>query len=138
MKMLRAITLFALPFACWGALTIHFLNQGNAWAATFASLPFIAFVFFVVSPISGPGHFAFTQEIGPVQQEGETETQYRLKMARWWFAGSLSFPASIAIGFVFSEYEGFAAATMFAGTMLGIPCFLKFIGNLFHAIRAKL
>jgi hypothetical protein len=137
MKTLRAIILFALPFICWGVLAINFLNQGNAWAATFASLPFIAFVFFVVSPHRGPGHFAFTREIGPVEQEEETEKQYHMKMAKWWFAGSLSFPVCIAIAFSFSKYEGFAVAAMFVGIILGIPCFLKLLGSLFHAIRAK-
>ena len=111
--------------------------QGNIWAATFASLPFVAFIFLIISPFRGPGHFAFTSEIGPTQEEEETDRQYHLKMAKWWLLGSMAFPFCIALSFLFSKYEGFAVVTMFVGIMLGIPCFLKFLGSLFQAIRVK-
>ena len=137
MKKLRTIILFILPFICWGALALHFLNQGNAWAATFAALPFLAFIFLIVSPFKGPGHYAFTNEVGPKHEEEETERQYHFKMAKWWFLGSLLFPFCIATSFVFSKYEGFAVVTMFVGIMLGIPCFLKGLGSLFLAVRSK-
>ena len=116
---------------------ISFLIQGNAWAATFASLPFIAFIFLLVSPFKGPGHFAFTRELGPIEEIEETEKQYHFKMAKWWFLGSLSFPICLALAFLFSKFEGFAVVTMFVGIMLGIPCFLKFLGSLISAFRAK-
>ncbi|TQV74233.1 hypothetical protein FKG94_16640 [Exilibacterium tricleocarpae] len=137
MKKIRAIILLAFPFLCWGALTTYFLSQGNAWAATFASLPFIAFVLLVAFPRAGLGHFAFTHEIGPVEEVEETQRQYHLKMAKWWFAGSLLFPVCIALAFLFSKFEGFALVTMFVGIILGIPCFLKCLGSLYQAIRAR-
>jgi len=116
---------------------INFLSGGNTWAALFASLPFIAFILLIISPRDGPGHFAFTHEIVPIGESEETERQYHLKMAKWWFVGSLSFPLCIALAFLFSKYEGFAVVTMFVGIMLGIPCFLKLLGSLIQAVRAR-
>ena len=98
----------------------------------------MAFVLALVFPGWGPGFFAFTYEFGPVQKTNESERQYHLRMARYWFLGSLVFPATIALAYVFEKkYQEVVIAGVFAGFLIGVSCFLKGIGSLYHAGRQK-
>jgi hypothetical protein len=134
---MRSIFFFSLSILGWGGLTFNFIKEGNAWGAFFASLPFIAFVLFVLFPGRGPGFFAFAQKFGPAQKNDETERQYHLKMAKLWFIGALIFPVTYALAYVFEKYQGFVIVSVFAGILLGIPCFLKGIGSLYSAGKSK-
>ena len=137
MNRTRAIIFLLFATLCWGGLTVNFVMQGNGWAATFASLPFIAFALFLVSPFKGPGSFAFIQELGPVQEGDETYRQYHFRMAKYWFSASLLFPVSLVAAYLFEKYQTFVIACMFAGFLFGVPCFLKGLGSLYNGIRAK-
>ena len=137
MERLRSFLFFASPFACWGVLATYFFIQGNVWAAFCASFPFVAFVLFLAFPRSGPGYFAFRYDIGPVEKEGESARHYYLRMAKWWFLGSLSFPLSMVLALWTKGHDGMLIAIMFAGVMFGIPCFLKCLGALCLAARSK-
>jgi hypothetical protein len=119
-----------------GAVAVH-LYQGNTIQAFFWALPVVAIILAFLFPGAGPGHFALTHEFGPVPAEDETERQYHLKMAKWWFCSSLVLPVAISLAYAFEKYEGFVVATLFAGFLLGVPCFLKGIGSLFNAARSK-
>lgn len=119
-----------------GPVIVH-LYQGNTIQAFFWALPVLAIILAFVFPGAGPGHFALTHEFGPVHQVEETERQYHLKMAKWWFVSSLVFPLSVSLAYIFEHYEDFVVVSMFAGILLGVPCFLKGLGSLFNAARSK-
>ncbi|WP_045856746.1 hypothetical protein [Teredinibacter purpureus] len=137
MKKIFSILPFSIPFLCWGALSVWYLYQGNVFSASLACLPFIAFIFFIISPHSGPGNFAFTKQMGPVREEDETERQYHLKMAKWWLYGFTTAPLSYLMIFFFEQYVGLVVVFALLGTVFGIACLLKFVGSLYNAVRAK-
>ena len=119
-----------------GAVIAH-LYQGSTVVAFFWSLPTIAIILAFLFPGVGPGHFALTHEFGPTQEDGESERHYHLKMAKWWFLGSLILPLSVLAAYVFQPPDEYVALGFLIGILLGIPCFLKFLGGLFNAARAK-
>ena len=119
-----------------GVVVVH-LYQGNTIQAFFWVLPVLAIILAFIFPGAGPGHFALTHEFGPVHEEEKTERQYYLKMAKWWFFGSLVFPLAVSFAYIFENHQGFVVASMFAGFLLGVPCFLKGLGSLFNAARSK-
>jgi hypothetical protein len=136
MKKLFLILLFSLPFLCWGALSVWFFYQGNAFSAFLACLPFVAFVLFIISPSSGLGYFAFTKEMGPIREDSESERRYQLKMAKWWFYGFITAPLSFVIIYMFEQYVGVVVVFGLLGSIFGIACLLKCIGSLYKALRA--
>lgn len=116
---------------------LYNLYQGNAIQATLWSLPLLAIILAIIFPGAGPGHFAVTYQFGPVRQEGETERQYHLKMAKCWFLGSLTIPLGVFSVYLFESVNSFVVFGIFAGFLFGVPCFLKGLASLFQAARSK-
>lgn len=105
--------------------------------ATLAALPLIALLLFVLFPNKGLGSYAFTHELGPVQEEEESERKFYLRQAKWWFLASLIFPGSLALAYIFEKNIPFVIICVFAGFLIGVPCFLKGLGSLYDAVKAK-
>ena len=68
-----------------------------AFVAALLALPIVAVILTMLTPGRGPGHFALTQQFGPVRLEHESERHYQLKLARWWAAGSLLLPLGMVL-----------------------------------------
>ena len=159
MKKIRIFIFLAFLFVTWGWLALNFLSEGRVWAALFAVLPFLALILLFIFPekmlVDLSPRLESDSQDGVVlsdkvsrdafpSSEGdsigeffETERQYHLRMAKWWFVGFLFLPQAIALAFWFDDKEGFSTAVMFAGILFGIPCFLKCLGSLYKALRAK-
>ena len=132
-KFIQVINI-SIPLIAWRYLTYRFIDKGNTWAAIFALIPFIAFVLYLISPNKGPGSFAFRAELGPdIKKEEESSKQYHLRMAKWWFLGSLTFPLSILIVYTFNGQMGITVPFSFLGILFGIASFFKGIGSLLYA-----
>ena len=116
---------------------IYHLHAGNTIQAFLWALPVTAIILSFVFPGAGPGYFALTHDFGPVHEEEETERQYHLKMAKWWFVGSLAFPLAMSLAYIFENHQGFMVASIFTGFLIGVPCFLKCLGSLFNAARSE-
>ena len=134
---MRVILILVISVLCWGGLTFNFVKDGNLWAAFFASLPFIAFLFSFFKPTRKLSFFVLSHQFNVIEKEGMTERRVHFKMAKLWFLCSMVLPISFMLSFIFQKNEGFVIGCMFIGILLGIPCFLKAVGSLYSAIRAN-
>jgi len=111
------------------------LYQGNTVIAVLLMLPLIAIALAFLNPGAGPGHYALTEEFGPIRKPEDTPKQYQLRLAKWWAIGSSALPIGHAFGVVFNASNEIFFLITLIGYIFGIACLIKLIGCLLNAVR---
>jgi hypothetical protein len=129
--------------AAWGALAWRQASLGHTLVATFVALPVIAVIFTLISPHAGPGHYAFTEELGEAVDPSLTSRQQEIQEGLGWLIGSCLLPMGALLAYLTGLTgwfeEGHAIYIFFGGLLplMGIACFLKAVGAFVRAWRAR-
>jgi hypothetical protein len=136
MKKFGLIFAVALFFILGLFGVINNVIDGHPIQATLISMPILMVSLAIIFPGRGPGHFALTHEFGPIREVDESEKQFLLKMAKWWFLGFITSLLPLLIAFFFPGQSGvFVGVGGMVAIILGIPCLIKCFGSLFKAIK---
>ena len=124
-----------IVIAAWCYMFWLQIVRENYLIATMIALPLTAIFLFLVFPLSGFSHFAFTAEFGPVQRENESQKEFLYRLSKWWAAGAVVFPISHILSKLLPIDHAAIFIPILIGYLFGMACFIKLIGCLYKAIR---
>jgi hypothetical protein len=139
MKKLRLIFAVTLFFILGIFGVIHNVIEGHPIQATLFSLPVLMVTLAIIFPGRGPGYFALTHKFGPIKEENESEKQFHLKMAKWWFFGFITSLLPLLLLSLLPRLQGelIEGGIAIVAFIIGFPCFIKLIESLINAFKAK-
>ena len=124
-----------IVIATWCYMVWLQIAKENYLIATMIALPLPALFLFLLFPLSGFGHFAFTSAFGPVQRENESKKKFLFRLSKWWAFGATVFPVSHVLSQLLPLEHAAIFLPILIGYIFGIACFIKLIGCLYKAIR---